>query len=64
MSWHRVTYGTGDNVVTVCRTYDRKEAFSKARKTANETGRTVIVSWDVPVYGRGLEWRFVEVSPE
>lgn len=62
MYWHEAYYGTwrkGDTVTRVkfdgySGTYNRKDAFKKAQEVANEVGREVTVTWDVPT-GHGLE---------
>ena len=70
MIYYRVFYGswrTGDmvRVVTFGKyrfTTNLKEAIEKARETANETGRKVTVSWDIPT-GHGLNKEFLDVYP-
>ena len=72
MIWYTAHYGSWANGGSVTRidfgkycygTYSRKEAFQKAQETANQTGETVTVMWDIPTV-RGLEGHIKEVHPE
>lgn len=73
MIWYKAFYGTWakfPGVVTIefgkyCYgTFDRREAFAKAKEVANETGETVTVMWDIPRAGRGLEGHSEKVFPD
>lgn len=71
MYWHVAYYGTwrkGDSVTRIdfgkyhFGTYDREKAFKKAQEVANETGREVTVSWDIPT-GHGLRSEYRKFLP-
>ena len=71
MYWHVAYYGTwrkGDGVTHIdfgkyhFGTYDREKAFKKAQEVANETGREVTVSWDIPT-GHGLRSEYRKFLP-
>ena len=71
MIWYTAHYGTWANGGHVTKidfgkycygTYDRKEAFDKAQKTANETKEIVTVVWGIPTI-RGLDGHAQKVDP-
>lgn len=74
MIWYKAFYGTWaitpPGVVSLefgkyCYgTFDRREAFAKAKEVANKTGETVTVMWDIPRAGRGLEGHSEKVFPD
>lgn len=64
--WHRAWFGSWNEPHGVQRldgSYSKKDIMERAKKTANETGKTVTVETVIQTM-RGIESRFEFVHPE